>query len=47
MKNTEQKTTEVEIKQSQPVQECEMRDLTDYEVLSVAGGPECDVGSGG
>jgi hypothetical protein len=30
----------------QSVQECEMRVLTDNEVLSVAGGPEVDVESG-
>ncbi|MFZ6757326.1 hypothetical protein ACO0K9_08890 [Undibacterium sp. Ji50W] len=33
--------------QIQSGHEHEIRVLTDNEVLSVAGGPECDVGSGG
>jgi hypothetical protein len=47
MKNPEQKTSDLEIKVQQSAQEHEMRALTDCEVLSVAGGPECDVGTGG
>ena len=47
MKNIELKTSDVEIKQQQPAQDHEMRVLTDNEVLSVAGGPEVDVESGG
>ncbi|MFZ6721857.1 hypothetical protein [Undibacterium sp. Ji49W] len=43
---TELNTSEVEIKQDQSGQEHAMRVLTENEVLSVAGGPECDVGSG-
>ncbi|BBB64323.1 hypothetical protein UNDYM_0070 [Undibacterium sp. YM2] len=46
MKHTELKTSDVEIKQQQPVLEHEMRTLSEEEVLGVAGGPECDVGSG-
>ncbi|MBC3916854.1 hypothetical protein H8L32_05145 [Undibacterium sp. CY18W] len=47
MKTTELNTSEVEIKQHQSGQEHEMRILTDNEILSVAGGPEVDVESGG
>lgn len=46
MKNIELKTSDIEIKQQQPTQELEMRVLSEDEVLSVAGGPECDVGTG-
>lgn len=47
MKYTELKTSDVEIKQQQPTQELEMRVLSEDEVLSVAGGPEVDVETGG
>jgi hypothetical protein len=46
MKHTELKTSEIEIEQQQSAQEHEMRVLSEEEVLSVAGGPESDVGTG-
>ncbi|MFZ6757336.1 hypothetical protein ACO0K9_08940 [Undibacterium sp. Ji50W] len=51
MKNVEITTSmnksDVDGAQCQASQELEMRVLTDHEVLSVAGGPEVDVETGG